>query len=492
MSPLFVFYIMIILMIVLVVILFTTGQFKPYVTPGVATSSFISAYSIPSPWTTAIPIQGIEGQCGVYTFTGQCNPSNPCNVAPQIKLADVSNNLINKIATGPNLNVACTDSDQVFIQKVQHTCLFGKVGVTGPQAIGCVKQDGSIAAENEIEEFWQMCQPGSGNGTSAGQTQTATANQNVCPGVISGVGFGYTGSGQPTVPYCLVAPTFNVTNQGNPQYNPPYPSVAPCDLGSHDTNGNPNQLFRVVRATYTQGAFKQNNSGYFMKVVHRPTGYCLAPPFEQGSGVLNFNKPTTGNLQLIPCGSYNDGYWWMIAPSIAPTANNPISIKPNIPPNSAGTAGWNFNPQAYPQMVYVSNPSILSPDLNTDTIWTLLTNNISPVYSVCLDSVSNPTSITSRPYLIYDAGVPGNYNANPNSTTTQTSNPGSIVDYTCTPKGTATCNAEGITRSTTLDNDYTHGYNHLAPQTVAQGCAFQYYDYTIYNLIANQPKTFGF
>jgi hypothetical protein len=482
MSPLFIFYIVAVIIIVGIAILFSLKQFTPYASQTVATQTFLTTYSIPSPWTSAIPVQGIPGKCGVYTFTGVCNPPVPCNNPPVISLATVDNAIVAGYVTGPDLLAACTDSDQVFMRQVQHSCLFQKAGKIGPQAVGCVKQDGTYANTGDIETFWQLCQPGAGSGSSTGETQTVTANQGLCTGSISGVGFGYTGSPasnpQPATPFCMKSPVYSVNSKSQGQFTSGSSiTFATCDLGEHDVNNYPDQLFRVERAFYSQGKFKPGNSGYYTRIIHRPSGNCVAPQFVTINSQPQYGNPKPGKpLQYIPCSSNsNSGYWWMISPTLAPA----VASAPVIVGATKTSPGWSFNPSAYPQLVYVNDPTEISPNLGSGVLWELLTTiTTDPVtkvktplyYSVGLDSATAPTKLQLNEFLVYDAGVP-------------TPPPS---DYTCSPPNTATCNSQGI------NVKYTEHMDDLATANAAQGAAFQYFDYSIYNLIISEPTVFSF
>ena len=465
-------------MIVVIVILFTTKQFTPYTNPTVAKQLFLTSYNVPSPWTTATPVQGDSGMCAVYTFTGECNPSTPCNRPPMINLATIDEKINAGYVSKPDLSATCSDSDQVFMQKVQHICLYGKVGKTGPQTVGCVKQDSTYAAAGEIEEFWQLCQPGNGSGSITGQTQTSTANQGICKGSISGVGFGYSGvpasAPVPSAPYCLKAPSYAVDTKGNPAPTTSVLSFQSCDLSSRDVNNYPDQLFRVERAFYSQGKFQPGNGGYFARIIHRPSGACVAPSFEINNTVVDITKPTLGSpLQLVSCNLSTTltGYWWMIAPSITPTIANPVTLGKDTTINPPAP-GWGFAPKSFPQLVYVPDPTKISPNLSPDVLWKFLTNEINPIYSVCLNSATAPTDLKLSNYMIYDSGLPIDTRDGSNSVP---------ADYT-----TGTVNIGGV------NTKYTQSYFDLTTKDKAQGCSFQYYDYAIYNLIVDEPEVFNF
>lgn len=241
---------------------------------------------LPTPtWSQPEPYNSnTTGNCFPYTFiAGQSVPAQPSYATLNGGTRDY--------VVG-NTSQTCIDVDQLFAQTITHKCLYPNTASSGS---GCI-----LTVPTYVPSLGQQLYPGdfAPLGTVEGDptigttgfnssllyspcTPTNLANTvnntpyclgnigliipNFIPQSQAGIAPGGTGYN-----LCLSAITDNVTLNGPGNYNT---SIQQCDLSET------NQIYRMVRYTYDPVAqtITQDDGGNLASIVHRATGYYLAP-----------------------------------------------------------------------------------------------------------------------------------------------------------------------------------------------------------------------
>lgn len=286
----------IIILLIIVIILFSTNSYVPYEPP----TPFVPDTLPLSPWTQSISVEG--SACNVYTFLSS-QPYVIANASIR-NIVDCGNCIGDQCICGnPQSNLNCTDDDQIFAIKKQHICR-GNLGTSVIMNGQCLQQNGALVNPDTIEQFFQTCTLGNSEGTT-----TASKNNNRCNGSISLIAFnlkqGITGPEIFNGAMCISTPLYSSTD--SKKYSLMTPVLQkPCSL-SETYLSYPSQLFRVVRAIYKNKNFTEDPNGQYIQIVHRPSGYILAPSFTTGK------LPIIGGLlQFIS----SQSYWWVLLNNI--------------------------------------------------------------------------------------------------------------------------------------------------------------------------------
>lgn len=350
-------------------------------------------YYIPSPWSytdpfdesipssdqkTAIPVEGINGQCNIYTFASQ-GKYTPANIK-YINLEGCQNG--NACLSGectcssayPSLDT-CIDPDQVIAKQMVHACFaypasFNLQNTTNQ----CKRMTGEMANVGDVEQFFTNCES-KGNTQSQTITDISGSNgttSNYCYGSLSLLSFNYYGSGVDAYngSTCITSPYWQYSN--GVYSNLDNLSLSACDI-SKKWNTVPSQLFRVVRAAYTT-TFKEDMTGNFCKIVHRPTGYVLTPKLETNGSVSLAIENSTLYLSAS-----NAPYYWYILPDL---------------PASTYSKGYGGKSQ----FIYVPDPKLIPQNTNANQIWDYLNSNN-------VMSIQPETYLSNGKYKVQDGGL---------------------------------------------------------------------------------------
>ena len=241
---------------------------------------------LPTPtWSEPQPYSiNTTGNCFPYTFiAGQSIPSQP-------SYAELNSGSRGYIVG--NAQQTCIDMDQLFAQTITHECLYPNKSSAGSGCIltvptyvpslGQLLSPGSFAPLNTIEG-----DPSIGNGSlnsSLLYTPCTPANLSgivdntpYCQGNIGLIIPNFAPQSQPGIApgeigynLCMSAAIENVTLQGPGDYKT---TIEQCDLSQT------NQIYRTTRYTYdpVQQTMTQDDNGVLASIVHRATGYYLAP-----------------------------------------------------------------------------------------------------------------------------------------------------------------------------------------------------------------------
>lgn len=219
-------------------------------------------YSIQSPWSDFIEIEGVDGTCHTYTFVGE-DLTLPIIRPDHISTCNNEESCFDEICICQTLN--CYSDNQLYVRKMRHTC----------QSTTCIRQNGSIAVEGEIEEIFIQC------------SNEITPIVDVCPGKLSYISFNLSNS------LSLDVNTSTCLNND-------FTSVQ-CNLN------NLNSLFLIERANLVSGLMTPSNQGNFARIRDRESGMYLIPVF-QGNEFQSLTL--TSSL-----GAYQ-GYYWLLLDSM--------------------------------------------------------------------------------------------------------------------------------------------------------------------------------
>lgn len=281
---------------------------------------------LPTPaWSKPVPYnQDSTGICQPYTFIGgQSVPAQPSY--------QTLNNGVRDYVTG-NVNQTCIDVDQLFAQTISHQCLYPNSNSGGAGCILTVDTDvpgigvlkagefapvGTIEGDTTIgssQLLYSQCTPSNlsnnRNGTLYCLGDIGLVIPNFGPQAQSGIPPG--GSGYN---YCLASlgNTGSISLQQTGSYTT---YVQECDLSE------PNQIFRMTRYSYdpVSQILTQNDAGNLASIVHRPTGYYLAPD-------LNFNIITSTGVtgSQVTGATGVEGYYYLFD-QLFTTTYNPSSL----------------------------------------------------------------------------------------------------------------------------------------------------------------------
>ncbi len=231
-------------------------------------------YTIESPWSDYTPVSGIDGQCHIYTFVGE-DTSLPIIRPDHIKTCNESDSCFDEVCICKSSS--CFTDNQLYVKKMSHIC----------ESETCIRQNGSIANNGDIEEIFIQC-------TEENQEPGLTTLQ-TCSGQLSYISFNKTESLSLNTEnsVCLSISTNENTTS--------IFSASQCNLSSLES------LFLIQRANFISGAMKDNISGSFAKIIHRDTGLLLLPVTNE-QGVISLTLTSSG-------GAYN-GYYWVLLDSM--------------------------------------------------------------------------------------------------------------------------------------------------------------------------------
>jgi len=284
MNVLLIFLIILILIIVIAILIDKSNIFKK---PEPLTAKQISEEKqqaqnqnntyLPYPtWSQPVPYDpNGTGACTIYTFLS--NPYTPA-VPSYTKLIDGTADYVIQ----PNNEFVCIDSDQIFASTISHECInpnglaagsgciltvdtfVDGVGITGPGNFvpqGTIEGDPGITGNSLL---YTPCNPNNLNNNRQ--------NSSYCLGDIGLVipNFATQGSydGSSGTNDCLAGLWY----QDNNGVNYIDTGIETCDLSSSK------QIFRMIRYSVdSKGNVLQDDNGNLAAIVHRYTGYYLAP-----------------------------------------------------------------------------------------------------------------------------------------------------------------------------------------------------------------------
>lgn len=280
----YVFLGILILIIISIILLYYFNTFTP---PKIQQSSTDLDLKIPAPWSHPNPVQQNAGKCLVYTF------ATTDKYVPVTAKFSLLNSCITNGTCFSSPQQDCIDPDQLMAQKMVHVCTGNEL--TNLTSSYCLKQDGKKAKLGEVEEYYQKC------GTNE-EKQII-----YCKGSLSLLTFNLDqGKSGPNVfdnAHCMSVPLYNIDSKGNYQN---IIGVKSSVCNSAELYDNfPAQLFRIERASFDGKNFIINSSGQFAKIIHRKSGYVLAPTSDY-------------RLQFIKSGQnyQKSGYWWVLLDSL--------------------------------------------------------------------------------------------------------------------------------------------------------------------------------
>jgi len=332
MNVLFVFLIILIVVIVIVIVLHKSKIFKsPDAVEKKAPSSnsysqsrTMNQYAPQPTWgqPEANPPGTGSGVCSVYTFIGgQYTPA-----APSYSQLNTGRGFyINKYYSDPNSNIpppTCIDTDQLFAYTYKHTCqnpqgsssgsgcilsvdtYIPGIGVTGP---------GNYAPINTVEGNYQdgfssklygQCTPSNLANNYPNSVYCQGNIGLIIPNFKPQPNYNSTGVTGNMCLNGLYGQTGGVSSIGNIGYF--NLNTLPCDLS------DPGQIFRMTRYTVnSDGSVTQDDNGNVASIVHRYTGYYLAPNIK-----VDFvtQKDNTGDIKTtyfydFSSVIYNYGSW---------------------------------------------------------------------------------------------------------------------------------------------------------------------------------------
>ncbi len=376
MSILWILVIAIVILLLILLGTFMLGLWDQVEFPPANTQEMINAYSIPSAWSSGLPVP--NASCQAYTFI------STDGTIPQPGI-DHLNNTSDDIVIFP-IQQECTDSDQIFAQNSFHVCRYGDFpDIPITQFDGCPLKTGGFTKINGFyEEYYNTC------GVTT-QSSLTESNSTRCIGSIGLITYNFTGAlGSST---CILDPLYtidgsNVIIPANAPLRVAHPTLnstsfsGGCSITATQNNF-PSQLFRVTRYSYDPKttSLTQNNSGSFLRITHRPTGKCIAPYTLGTDGKtvsVSFFNPNLSPI-LVDASSFgNHGAWWYVT-----TTMNTPSYLITDPTQSQ---------RALPQLIWAPVPSVIG-TIEKDPIqlWTYLTSgNVFSLVPFTIDSSGSP------------------------------------------------------------------------------------------------------
>ena len=368
--------ILIIIIIIVVVVIYFLKGFKAYSPPPPNILEMQKTFETSAPWvvfqrdsnnnlipdgsggfkitneSTKLIFPSISELCKVYTFkpTGQYVPGFP--LIRNLSNCTVGN--INCVAVPSYAPNVCVDEDQMCVQLLEHDCL-GDPGLILRTSGKCIKSDGSLANQYDSEQFWTDV---FGKGTGVVDTKS------VCNGNIGLIAFGVNftiGAPDPLLnARCLAVSNFtydpNLTSNNLTSHTF---SSQSCNMTTLDNIGLSSQIFRLERAKFEKGKYIIDDSGSYLRITHRATGYHVGPSFTGNditqpiiNAILKLSPPLS-KLPL-PKNSLVDGFWWYMLPALS---------DPNYIP---GTSTVFLNSFQY--LAYLPDPSVI-PSSDIKDIW---------------------------------------------------------------------------------------------------------------------------
>jgi hypothetical protein len=298
MNVLFVFLIILIVVIVILIVVHKSKVFtakdslpkKKNTSGSYSQSKTINQYAPQPTWgqPSPNPSGNGSGQCSVYTFIGgQYTPAVPSYSALNSGGRGFYTNKY--VAGSQNIPIpTCIDSDQLFAYTYQHTCENPQGSSSGAGCILTVPTNvqgfgvtgaGSYVPAGTIEGNYQdgLSSKIYGQCTPSNLANTYS-NSSYCMGNIGLI-----------IPNFQPQPLYNSTGStGNMCMNGLYGQTGGTtnigDIGFYNVNtvecdlSDPGQIFRMTRYTVNpDGTTTQDDNGNVASIVHRYTGYYLAP-----------------------------------------------------------------------------------------------------------------------------------------------------------------------------------------------------------------------
>lgn len=295
-SAIYVIIAIVSLVIIIVIIAVVFKGFKPYKPTQPATTDMIK---YPSPWGSpkfntdgtvkrtpdgkiiwdsppkANPVSGAFGQCKAYTWNAY---DKFVPAFPMIKsIAACTEGGVGcdahavwdtqMMTTGSGSQTLCADVDQLYVQKMSHYCM-GNYSQLMRSSGKCVGNDGADYTIEQEETYWTRC------------SEDAIKP---CEGTIGLIAFasklGQTGPNILDTANCLAVTGYTLGT--NNQISGEQFVLQPCDMRTVDSQGQPSQLFRILRAKFdgTTSKMITDPNGEFVKIIHRPTGMMVGPTF---------------------------------------------------------------------------------------------------------------------------------------------------------------------------------------------------------------------
>lgn len=241
-------------------------------------ASLPSNINLPYPtWSQPQPFPGSTGTglCNIYTFlAGDSTPGIP-------SYTKLNNNERGWIIQPTDPNFVCLDGDQIFANTISHKCInsqgtsagagcyatvnTGIYGPGDPVPLGTVEGDTTVSGSSLL---YTSCVPSGLNSNKK--------NSSYCIGDIGLIIPQFT----PQQNYnsdtnqCLAGLYFQGSTGSSLEYNMYNTAMEQCNLSE------PTQIFRFIRYTYTSSnGLIQSESGNLVAIIHRYTGYYLAPKF---------------------------------------------------------------------------------------------------------------------------------------------------------------------------------------------------------------------
>ena len=338
---------------------------------------------LPNPsWSKPIgyPPGGTGGQCLALTFLGgQYTPATPSYAILN------SGNTRSWYTRQPNFDeYACLDVDQLFGYQISHECVNPSGNNAGSGCIltvptvdkltGTVKNAGEKVSLGTVEgvpvngqgqTLYSQCTPANlGNNKN---------NTNYCLGSIGLVipNFVPQASYDTNLNQALTAIYNTIPVEGTGEYNL---TIQEADLSA------PEQIFRITRYVVdSSGNLTQDDNGNLASIVHRFTGYYLAPDLQYETLINSNNKEVTYSY---------------------------IFDSPNI--NTVAGSGGITDETGHKFPTYINlvliNPSY---DLSRNGVYWLLQNRLAdPAYNL---STLNPTSYLDQGIYPNQSGYAANF-----------------------------------------------------------------------------------
>lgn len=306
--PILIFYVIALIIILIVAfIMARSGHFTLYQYPPPDLKAQIATYSLPSPWTKAKPVNGPDGVCKPYTFRSSSQ------AFPTVSYSALENG---KAMTIPYLYTpTCVDTDQLFAQKMTHTCQADQGPIAGT---GCVTTTGEKVSTGFVETYYENC----------GYGLQSTNNMDPrCRGSLSMVVTNFTPTlqnGNMSVNTCLSVPVDVAVKTVNGE------NIYTCNGSSTDCIVKPapcnandvTQFLTVERFKYEHDPkvsstinITADTAGDFARIGHRFSGACVGPTMTPDStGKHTLANAVPGPLRLIDCATNGySGVWWYLS-----------------------------------------------------------------------------------------------------------------------------------------------------------------------------------
>lgn len=328
------------------------------VTPNEIVIKDINLTQPSNPWSVGVAVDGIDGKCNVYTFLSNDKYSPAIITYASIQSCNngcpVNSNICS--CSNPTTGQTCVDIDQLFAIKKQRVCLTPPQ--TGFQTSNtCTTLSGKQVPPGTIETFFDICNPTDGNAVK----ETTSANVSYCTGDLSLIGFnldtGTIGTNIFASAVCLSTPRYS---NENGIYTNLYPlKQNTCSMNEY-YQSVPSQLFRIVKYSWVGDKFVADQNGPYAKIIHRPTGYFVAP-------ILNGETvDVSKGLQLAKPTKDTSGVIWYFMNSLTSGAGDRksppqimyIPDPSKLPPISSYVDLWNFATQSY----------TIQPELNSNGV----------------------------------------------------------------------------------------------------------------------------